>query len=97
VLAVTIAQYDAIGRVDVPLGVQPRLTAGRATALRLWLDDGAGSETVLSIAGGLEFQGALQLGVVPRRAGTWHLWASVTNADGCTQQTGLSRPVTVVR
>jgi len=72
-----------------------QLTAGRAVALRAWLNDGI-SDTTLLVPGGMTFS-TLDLWLTPKRDGQYALWASADDACGNRGQTGLVRQVTVVR
>lgn len=62
--------------------------------MRAWLDDAAGSESILSAPGGIEFSNA-DLFLWPPTAGSFRVNASAVDACGNTNQTGVVRRVTV--
>jgi hypothetical protein len=67
------------------------VTEGRATRLRVWLDDGVTDSTTTAAEGISD----LTVVLYPTKVGSWRLSASADDACGRHDQTGLSRVVTV--
>jgi len=72
---------------------------GIVSGLSVWLNDTPTSESDVTAPSGLTLTGPgqprLQLSLVPRNLGTWHLHARVMDMLGCPAETGLVRNVTV--